>query len=479
MSTHPTLPRIFITHSWFDIDFARRLFNDLKARGFDLWFDDKTMQAGHRMAEEINRGLEWCDVYIPVISQKALASQWCWEEINAAIALSNQPGRNNRPRIIPVITEECEIPALLASRLYINFAKRYDVAFGELLQKGFGALSPRLTPSPGAATLPRPPSPAPPRRDLQLQAIGIAIGVVIACLCVLVGLYLLPSIPNLPPTFFALRSSDTPEPRATQTVPTSNPLPGTLTIPMDRLAHSVPWLPLDMASSPGVYYYGFNVNKPPFHNRVVRQAFAAATDRQAISDLAHRLGARNARPATTFVPPETLGRDLYGQVGIPFNSGKARTLLANAGYPNGQGFPPVVLVTNKTGGLTSSSNVEIATAITAMWQNNLNVKIDVQVVDAGMVDYTGQLSSGQPSLYRFGWMADFNDPDNFLREVFHTDSKTYKGNFSNTQLDRLIEQAATASDPTMRQSLYIQAERILCEDQAAIIPLYHATYSAQ
>lgn len=133
-------PKFFITHSWKDIEFARRLFNDLTAQGPEGWMDDKTMQGGHRIAEEINRGLEWCDVYIPILSRAALESSWCWEEINAAIALANQRGRDGRPRIVSVIVEECNLPPSLVARLYFSFAGRYDNALEELLNKGFGIL---------------------------------------------------------------------------------------------------------------------------------------------------------------------------------------------------------------------------------------------------------------------------------------------------------------------------------------------------
>jgi formylglycine-generating enzyme required for sulfatase activity len=134
--------RVFITHSWRDIDFARRLYDDLKAHGLEVWFDDKSLQAGHRMAEEINRGLAWCDVYIPVISRESLASKWCDEEINAAISLSVEGG-NAKPRIISALVGDCRdelkkrYPSLVA-RLYINFAGYYGDALRELLTKGFG-----------------------------------------------------------------------------------------------------------------------------------------------------------------------------------------------------------------------------------------------------------------------------------------------------------------------------------------------------
>jgi formylglycine-generating enzyme required for sulfatase activity len=131
--------KFFITHSWKDIDFARRLFSDLTAQGLDGWLDDKTLQGGHRIVEEINRGLEWCDVYIPILSHAALESPWCWEEINAAITLYNRRGRNNRPKIVSILCESCEdvMPAVLAARLYFDFTDRYDDALRELLTRGF------------------------------------------------------------------------------------------------------------------------------------------------------------------------------------------------------------------------------------------------------------------------------------------------------------------------------------------------------
>ena len=130
--------KFFITHSWKDIEFARRLFKDLKAHGVEGWMDDTAVRGGERLAEEINRGLEGCEVYLPIMSPAALQSLWCWEEINAAIALTNRPGRNKQLKIIPIIADNCELPALLSARLYFDFVGRYDDALKDLLSKGFG-----------------------------------------------------------------------------------------------------------------------------------------------------------------------------------------------------------------------------------------------------------------------------------------------------------------------------------------------------
>jgi len=266
--------------------------------------------------------------------------------------------------------------------------------------------------------------------------------------------------------------TDTPVPQQPTAAPIAGPdapLPGTETVPLSNMASSIPWLPLDESALPSTYYYGFNVAKPPFDNRLVRQAFAAAVDRQAIADLANSLGLNNARPATTFTPPETLGRDLYGQVGLPFDPGRARELLAQAGYPNGAGFPQVKLVFNYL-----EVHQAVADAVVSMWRDNLGVTVELESVDNWDV-YIERLNTDAPAIFRLGWAADYNDPDNFLLTTFHSTSEHARGkNFANSEFDRLVEQAAAAAgDPAARQALYIQAERVLCEQEAAIIPLFH------
>lgn len=143
--------KVFVTHSQHDIEFARRLCSDLASQSLEIWFDDRTLKGGERLAEEINRGLAWCDVYVPIISRASLASKWCWEEMNAALALCNLPTRGKQLRIIPVLAEDCpnEMPPSFLSRLYFSFAGRYSTALRDLLQKGLGvepAAPPSTTP---------------------------------------------------------------------------------------------------------------------------------------------------------------------------------------------------------------------------------------------------------------------------------------------------------------------------------------------
>lgn len=254
-------PKIFITHSSRDIDFARRLHDDLQAQGFELWLDDKTLQAGHRLAEEINRGLEWCDVYVPVISRASLASKWCWEEINAAISLSNQPDRSGRPTIIPVIAEDVadEMPAMLAARLYINFAGRYDEGLQELVTKGLShsasvssAKSPRRSAQASGTAAPQ------PKRGIPSWILGCAIGMLSVALLLVCGVTLYLALPNImrptptpqayvspipPPPFVPTMSPPT-------AIPTAVPIPPTIPNPPTSAPMSPTWTPIPTSVPP-------------------------------------------------------------------------------------------------------------------------------------------------------------------------------------------------------------------------------------
>jgi formylglycine-generating enzyme required for sulfatase activity len=137
--------RFFITHSWHDIEFARRLCDDLLARGLIGFLDEHSMRPGDSIPSRIERGLKECDVYIPIFSPDALTSDWCDWEIDMAITMNRT--RKGRPRIIPVIAKPCSVPDRLIHLLYVSFVGRYDEALNELLTKGFG-----LPPKPPAVS---------------------------------------------------------------------------------------------------------------------------------------------------------------------------------------------------------------------------------------------------------------------------------------------------------------------------------------
>jgi ABC-type oligopeptide transport system substrate-binding subunit len=274
----------------------------------------------------------------------------------------------------------------------------------------------------------------------------------------------------IPPTF-------TPEPTATATlIPSPTPLPGLVVLPVDTLGKSIPWLPLDKTARPGVSSMNFNTLKPPFNSSLVRQAFAYAIDRDVLVEMAIKYKSTNPVHATTLTPPETLGRDLYNEVGAKFNPQMAKDLLTQAGYSDPSSFPKVIFLVNASGDTAPGARFNIANAMADMWQTHLGVSVEVQAIQS-FSEYNDRLKSNTPDLFWFGWAADYNDPDNFLRELFHSSSEYNHGNFSNAEFDKLVDSAAKSSDPAERQELYIQAERLLCETEAALIPLWHSTYN--
>lgn len=280
-------------------------------------------------------------------------------------------------------------------------------------------------------------------------------------------------IPSEQPT-----STYTPFPSSTKTPepiqePTS--IPGVQVYPVSSLANGNPWLPLQKDKRPMTVFYGFNTTKPPFNNIFVRQAFTAAVDRELIAKQATGFKFRNVTPATSITPSETLGRNLYGQVGIPFNPAKAKELLKEAGYTSSESFPEVLFVVNTRGSDAPGAYSRIGDSIIDMWKTNLGIKVKIEV-ESDMSKYYSKIQADDYDIYQMGWGADYNDPDNFLNTLFSSNSEMNYGHFRNTNFDSLVIRASKLADPSERQLLYIQAEQILTEQETAVIPLFHTLY---
>ncbi len=237
---------------------------------------------------------------------------------------------------------------------------------------------------------------------------------------------------------------------------------------MDRLKAD-PVLSKELRIAPRLctYYYGFNNEKFPFDNPLVRKAFASAIDRETL--IATVLKGEQ-RPATTFSAPGIFGWvDPSEEIGHPFNAEKARAFLAQAGYPGGEGFPVVTLMFN-----TSESHRKIAQVIQSMWQQVLDIKVNLANQEWKV--YLKTCVEDAPQIYRLGWCADYPDANNWLNEVFNSKSESNYANFSNPEFDKLVEEAARESDPAKRKEMYQKAERILVDTDTAMIPIYWYTW---
>ena len=213
-----------------------------------------------------------------------------------------------------------------------------------------------------------------------------------------------------------------------------------------------------------VFYIGFNTSEPPFDDPKVRQALSMAVDKDF---LANDLLVQLVGPAKGVLPPGMPG---YNQdlAGLPFDPDQANALLDEAG---GTGIlDGVTLLTSGQG----ASPGQVLEAITAMWEDNLGVKITIEQEDFGL--FLRDIDGGNFQMFSLGWIADYPDPQNFLEIKFRSDSGNNDTKYSNPQVDQLLDQARTESDQTKRLQLYQQAEEQIVQD-AAWIPLYHSKSS--
>jgi serine/threonine protein kinase/ABC-type branched-subunit amino acid transport system substrate-binding protein len=245
-------------------------------------------------------------------------------------------------------------------------------------------------------------------------------------------------------------------------------LPGIETVPLADLAPEYPWLPLEASHVPAVYAYHFEVNTPPFDNPLVRQALAAATDREALVAIARDLGFAEVEPATTLLHQDSLGRDLYNQVGTPFDPELARQLLAEAGYPGGAGFPPITVATS-----AGPNHETLANAIAEMWRDLLGIDVAPEVTDT-FGAFMAELDRGAHGLFRLAYTADENDPRSILDPFALSDGVYNYSHVTNAELDGVLERAAASLDfPATRQRLYIRAEQILATEEVSTLPIFH------
>lgn len=274
--------------------------------------------------------------------------------------------------------------------------------------------------------------------------------------------------------------TDTPEPPPTATeIPTPTSLPGSQVLPIESMAEELPWLPYDNSAVPVVYYYFFNVDKPPFNSALVRKAFASAVDRDVLVDITVDLYAsryKDPHPATNLTPPEILGRDVYGEIGLSYDPGAAKDYFIQAGYEDPSGFPVVTLLVNTSGSTAPGYDIKMAETAAMMWKEHLGVTVNVEYTHSWQ-EYLDRVANNPTEIVKVGWVADYIDPDNFLRELFATDAGSNLGNYSNPDFDDLVYKAAEISYPAERQLLYLEAEKVLCEMDAGVIPIYHATMS--
>ncbi len=217
----------------------------------------------------------------------------------------------------------------------------------------------------------------------------------------------------------------------------------------------------DFHSSPflGTYFLRFNATRKPFNDPRVRQAFSMVIDKKSLVEKITRAG---EVPAFSLVPPGTAG--YQPPEGINLDIARARQLMAEAGYPEGKGFPFVGYLYSE-----GELNEAIAVELQGMFRSALGVGINLQRQEWKV--YLRSMSSLDYDLCRSSWVGDYRDPNTFL-DMFVTNGGNNRTGWSNPEYDRLIQDAARELDPQKRFDIFRRAERLLIVDQAPICPLY-------
>ncbi len=234
-------------------------------------------------------------------------------------------------------------------------------------------------------------------------------------------------------------------------------------IPLDQLEAAMMRKDFHTAPQLSTYYYTFQTVKTPTDNPLVRKALSLAIDRQALVDQVVRGG----QIPTWGIVPVMAG---YDGLGEPiYDVALAQKYLAEAGYPNGVGFPKISILYN-----TNDAHKQIAEFIQQEWKNNLGITVDLE--NQEWATYLSNRNSGNFSVARAGWVGDYQDPNTFL-DMFLTGAGMNGGKYSNDTYDVLINEAARMPAGPDRMEVLMTAEDIMINEDQAIMPLY--TYVTQ
>lgn len=205
----------------------------------------------------------------------------------------------------------------------------------------------------------------------------------------------------------------------------------------------------------GCYFMVFNPSAPPFDDPRVRIALGLSLDRQRIFE---QLGIPASRGG--LVPPGMPGHS--PEIGHPFDMARARSLLEEAGYPGGLGFPAIKV-------LGRTSRWGLWDELTNQWHTNLGIEIEFTATNPWELGDWEKQHITSPLVIN-GWLADYPDPDNFMHRSTAITLLHYLG-WHDAGFDKLVEEAARTSDRAKRMAMYRQADHLLVTDQALVLIL--------
>lgn len=202
----------------------------------------------------------------------------------------------------------------------------------------------------------------------------------------------------------------------------------------------------------------------PLQQKKVRQALNWGFDRESLlRTLRNNVG----KPATSgFAPRGLPSFDDQAVPGYRYDPGRAARLLAEAGFPNGKGLPPVTLLCN-------AEYIDLCTFILRQWED-LGIQTKLEMTETALL--RERMRNGKAPFFRASWIADYPDAESFLTCFYGKNSAppNYTG-FQHPGFDRLYEAALLETDPMRRHSLYRDMEKILIEEAPVVFLFYDET----
>ena len=213
-----------------------------------------------------------------------------------------------------------------------------------------------------------------------------------------------------------------------------------------------------------VYYYGFNLRKPPFKGQPgLRRALSLVIDREKLAALVLRVG---ELPAYGWVPPGVDGYDSqsFDYKGEPMAARirEAQRLYREAGYSKDK---PLAFELRYNAG---EVHTKVALAIASMWQEALGAEVRLTQVE--FKSLLEDIDRGDVEMFRSSWVGDYNDPYTFA-QYLKSDFGVNLPHYKNPAYDALLARAGTSADPAERRALLEEAERLMLAD-TPVLPIY-------
>lgn len=231
----------------------------------------------------------------------------------------------------------------------------------------------------------------------------------------------------------------------------------------------------------GTYYLSMNLNKAPFNNKNVRKALSLAIDRDYVANTVMQ---GTYTPAYNYVgtgvddvetgkflenSKAANGGKTYISEDYKANLEEAKKALAEAGYPEGKGFPTITYSTNDAG-----YHKALAEYLQQVYKD-LGITMNIDIVDWS--SFTPKRRAGEYEMARNGWVMDYNDASNMI-ELFVSSNGNNDGKYNNPAFDKAMNDSKVA-DKTAHFAALHEAEKIVSEDYGFIPVAYYNDFWLQ